>query len=345
MRQGPSLSSDLLVIATGNAPARFPVPLPPELATHAGVIREASDLARVRAIGRTARVLVLGSGLTALDVITTLVRNGHAGTITSVSPHGLRPRPHRGMAQMLGADAASSILQRIDDPMAPFVRDVPSPVTARRLVKALRQRILDASARGESWYAPFDALRDPLWQVWSQLDLPEKRRILRHARRWYDVHRFRAPPQNEAIVREAERSRRVAFRAARVGSIAAASTQTPLRVRIVDSVTHAMRTETFDAVINCSGLDGASGMTSNPLLASLVRQGLLQPDPTGVGFAVDRACRPIATTGEPCARLRVIGPPTAGVFGDPLGTIFIAAQIRRILPGVLSALATQPMRC
>jgi len=36
--------------------------------------------------------------------------------------------------------------------------------------------------------------------------------------------------------------------------------------------------------------------------------------------------------------LRAIGPPTAGVFGDPLGVPFISGQIRRILPDVLRTL-------
>jgi len=36
--------------------------------------------------------------------------------------------------------------------------------------------------------------------------------------------------------------------------------------------------------------------------------------------------------------MRVIGPPTAGAFGDPLGAIFIAAQIRRTLPGMRATL-------
>ena len=333
---GARLATDLVVIATGNAPSRFPVSLAPELASHPGVIGEPLEFARIRAIDKNARVLVLGTGLTALDVMTTLVRGGHEGPITAISPHGLRPRPHRRTSEAQEVASGSSMLQRIDGPIAPFIRDIPSPITARGLVDALRRRVREASDEGESWYAPFDAFRDPLWQVWPGLDLREKKRILRHARRWYDVHRFRAPPQNETIVREAEQRQHVAFRAARVCSIAAGSRGATLRVELVDSVTRAMRTQTFDAVLNCSGLDHASGVTSNPLLASLARQGLLQRDPTGIGFSVDRECRPLGTAGTACDRLRIIGPPTAGVFGDPLGAMFIAAQIRRIVPGILA---------
>jgi uncharacterized NAD(P)/FAD-binding protein YdhS len=40
-----------------------------------------------------ARVLLVGSGLTALDVICTLLRQGHRGAIDVLSRRGLRPRP------------------------------------------------------------------------------------------------------------------------------------------------------------------------------------------------------------------------------------------------------------
>ncbi|HET7136050.1 MAG TPA: FAD dependent oxidoreductase, partial [Casimicrobiaceae bacterium] len=64
----------------------------------------------------------------------------------------------------------------------------------------------------------------------------------------------------------------------------------------------------------------------------------------GVGFAVDARCRPIGANGAPSDAVRVIGPPTAGAFGDPLGAIFIAAQIRRMLPGVYASLGKRAIR-
>jgi uncharacterized NAD(P)/FAD-binding protein YdhS len=65
-------------------------------------------------------------------------------------------------------------------------------------------------------------------------------------------------------------------------------------------------------------------------------------DPTGLGVLVDPACRAIAADGRALDALRVLGPPTAGVFGDPLGTVFIAAQIARVLDDLLETLAAAP---
>jgi uncharacterized NAD(P)/FAD-binding protein YdhS len=339
-RSGARFPADLLVVATGNAASGFPARLAPELANHRGVVPEPWDLVRIRAIDRAARVLVLGTGLTALDVITTLLRGGHRGSITSVSSRALRPRAHRPAFDVPPALPGAGMLQRIDADVPAFVRSIPHPLRASALTHALRFEIEQARGRDESWYAPFDALRDPLWQVWSTLDVGEKQRLLRHARRWYDVHRFRAPPANDAIVHEAERQGRVAFRAAKVRSIALGE-QATLAVELRDGESRAIRTETFDAVINCAGLDSAGGATSNPFLAALTRAGMLVPDATGFGFAVDAQCRPLDASGGATEWLRVVGPPTAGVFGDPLGAMFIAAQIRRMLPALDASLSAR----
>jgi hypothetical protein len=62
-------------------------------------------------------------------------------------------------------------------------------------------------------------------------------------------------------------------------------------------------------------------------------------DPTGFGFEVDTQCRPLSATGQADDRLRIFGPPSAGTMGDPLGVLFIAPQIARALPAMLSRLS------
>jgi uncharacterized NAD(P)/FAD-binding protein YdhS len=108
--------------------------------------------------------------------------------------------------------------------------------------------------------------------------------------------------------------------------------------------TQRRNTADFDYVINCTGLDPMFGAGDNPFLSDLMQQGILRADPTGIGFDVDSECRPIGRDGSASARLRVAGPPTAGSRGDPLGVIFIAPHIRRMIPGLLAEIgASTPL--
>jgi len=294
---------------------------------HPAILPDPFDLARLRALPHAAAVLLVGSGLTALDVVSTLSRAGHAGRITALSRHGLRPRPPR---PRMNESAVSKILARIAGEPPRYAEQL---FTVHGLSRALRARIAEVVSTGGEWQVPFDELRDSTWRIWPRLPVAERRRFLRHMRTWYDAHRFRAPPQNDAIAFAAEREGRLTFRTGRIRE-ARSNGDGSIDVRWTEG-SECVETR-FDAVVNCSGLDAAGGAAANPFLADLLAQGLLRADPTGLGFEVDAQCRPIGRDGAPVPRLRVIGPPSAGSCGDPLGAIFIAPQIRRVLPGLIA---------
>jgi uncharacterized NAD(P)/FAD-binding protein YdhS len=336
-QSGSRLRADLVVIATGNAPARLPRELAPPLAASRAVIADPADIGRVRALPRDARVLVLGAGLTALDVVSTLLRNGHAGAIDVVSRRGLRPRGHAPTPNGNDEDRGRAVLARIEGPLPAFVTEQ-GALTVRGLLRALRRRVGERQRDGGDWREPFDELRDVVWRVWPSLPLAQKRRFLHRLRPWYDAHRFRAPPQNDAMVRAAERCGLVRFRIARLQAVTA-DPSGGVRVAWRATGGSEAREATYDALVNCTGLDPGSGTETNPVLAALVQRGLATPDATGIGLAVDAACRPLDARGNAVDALRVFGPPTAGTFGDPLGAVFIAAQIRRALDAMQRTLA------
>jgi uncharacterized NAD(P)/FAD-binding protein YdhS len=64
----------------------------------------------------------------------------------------------------------------------------------------------------------------------------------------------------------------------------------------------------------------------------------MRAHPSGIGWDVDKDCRAIRRDGKTNRRLFVIGPPRAGVFGDPIGSPYIVAQIWRMLPAVYAKL-------
>lgn len=339
--RGQTLAADLLVLATGNAEPRLQAPLNPALAQHPGVIENPLVTARLLGIARDARVLIIGSGLTSLDVVSTLQRQGHTGGVTVVSRRGLRPRPQPLASGTVTYPVGRQNLDRLLGPAPNFLTQVRPEL--RTWIRTLRAQIRESVARGEGWNLPFDELRDAVWQLWPTLPAAQQRRFLRSVRTWYDVHRFRSPPQTEAINREALAAGSVVHLAARLRSLAAQAHTHRIDAVLQPAGDSTTRTEAFDVVVNCTGLDAAARTAGNPLLKALVEHGTLRPDACGIGYAVDPHCRVVNAEGEALSRIRLIGPPTLGTFGDPGGAMFIAAQIHRMLPEVFATLGNVNM--
>ena len=331
-RHGP-LPAALVVLATGNPEPALRAPFPAAAHRHPAIIANPLQPGSLADVPNDARVLVVGSGLTALDIISTLLRDRPGCDITVVSRRGLRPSRQAPEILEPAPDAnrpAAVTVPDADAPVPLFLMGEPANVL--RWMRALRSEIERARHAGRSWHGPFDAVRDGASKLWRLLPLDEKLRFLRKLRIYYDVHRFRAPVMNDEAARKAEARNRVRFLAARITGVAAPSGSAQVAVDMIEAGSTVPTSKVYDLVVNCTGLDPGSMGRGNPVLASLIEQGMLRPHGTGIGFDVGPNCEAIDRDGALQKTLRVIGPPSAGAFGDPVAVVFIAAQIRRLLP-------------
>lgn len=346
---GARLPADALLLATGNPVPRLRAPFAPALAVHPAVIENPLAPGALERVAPGARVLLVGSGLTAMDVLSTLVRRGHAGSIEVVSRHGLRPRRPgplpAALAPLVAAGPAALdrlpgtvMLERLAAPPPAFLAAEAVPATVRAWLRVLRGRVAQVQAEGGSWHMPFDDLRDALWQLWPRLPAREQRRFLRQLKPWYDVHRYRSAPPNDVLVDAALAAGRIRWRAARIAAVQPLPAALRVALRAPGADTGLAQPQDYDQVINCTGLDIGAAIAAQPLLAGLLAAGCLRLDACGWGLAVDVQARAIDAAGRALGALRVLGPPTVGSFGDPIGAMFIGAQVMRMLPDLLRAL-------
>ena len=333
---GAALTCDMVVLAPGHTRARLPSSFGAGLADHTRMIVDPLATAQLQAVAPDERVLVLGSGLTAYDIVSTLLCAGHRGPIDVVSRRGLRPQPQRAPPAP-GAAPLPPMLERLAAPPDAFIRAAGNPPTVRALLHALRRQIRTVERAGESWDGSFDHLRDMVGQVWPTMAAAEKRRFFRQLRPWYDTHRFRVAPQNARIVAAAEERGQVRFRAASIEGAASDGPDAPLRVALRERRASVAQASVYDRVINCTGVD-STHPSAVPLYAALLGRGMLTVDASGVGLAVDGRYRAIAQDGSAAQRLRLIGPPTLGARGDPLGSAFIGIQVYNMIPDLLAVL-------
>jgi uncharacterized NAD(P)/FAD-binding protein YdhS len=290
MSGGRPVQVDKVVLAVGN--------FPPQLPSGAEALQQQPcylanpwDPVGVRRIDPEAAILVIGTGLTMVDFVLTLMDRGHKGRVVALSRRGLLPHRH----------AAS-----------PPVLAWPDPDGLLPLSRRLRQ--VRAAARQQPWRAVFDGLRPPTQRFWAGLDDTERERFLRHLRPWWDVHRHRMAPLVADRIDAALASGALSLVAGKMVDIKAdpIGLEITYRRRGGDllgrlSVAH---------VVNCSGPSSDYARIEQPLLRLLLQRGVIAPDPLGLGLDCDEALHLKDRQGRSQERLYGVGPVTRGRFWE-----------------------------
>ncbi|MDE1996826.1 MAG: FAD/NAD(P)-binding protein, partial [Rhizobiaceae bacterium] len=256
---GRTVDADILVVATSHPSPLPPQPLARALAGHPRFVADPTRPDALKAIGKDDRVLVVGNGLTSADVIASLSLRGHVGAITAISRRGLRSRGHPAVKQELFGDFVSH----------------PSR-TALDLLRHIRAAIRAAEAEGRSWHAVIDQVRTQGGDLWRAMPISERRRVVRHLRPFWDVHRFRVAPQVEAVSDEAIRQGRLEVLAASVASV-------ETKGDVIDCKLHLSRSgktvdRSFDAVVVTTGPGHRGILDSQNWIAALADAGYVAID-------------------------------------------------------------------
>ncbi|RZJ33565.1 MAG: FAD-binding protein, partial [Brevundimonas sp.] len=163
LTDGRIVAGDAVVLATGNPAPKTASPNE----TAGRVIGDPWAPGALDRIEPTDDVLVVGTGLTMVDVVLWLEARGWRGTARTLSRRGLIPRSHR-----LRPDTATA-------PTEILLHAPPS----QRLHEARRM------AGETGWRGVMEGLRPITTDLWRQADTATRARLVRHLRPWWDVHR------------------------------------------------------------------------------------------------------------------------------------------------------------
>jgi uncharacterized NAD(P)/FAD-binding protein YdhS len=322
--RGESFRADLLVIATTHPKPSIPPPLD-AFRGDPRVIEDALADDALDAVEADDRVMIVGSGLTAVDIVSSLDGRGHRGRLTMVSRRGLRPRGHPSQTFPPEGDFVSSPAR-----------------SATQLVANVRRAVRHAITEGRTWHSVLDGVRAQGDQIWNALDPQARKRIVRHLRPFWDVHRFRAAPQIEAVLERKLADGSLELLRARFGR--ADRIGRGLAVELLDRRRGVATLRRFERVIIATGPAHGDILRAQPYLRQLEGAGLVALDATGLGLRTSRQGRAIGLTGQPEATRFVAGPLARGTFGELMGlpqvatyARFIADELLRELSGALAA--------
>jgi len=314
------LLADQVVLAWGNS--ALPPPQQPSAAIRHGWSAEATAQ-----LDPEAAVALLGTGLTMVDMLVSLQRQGHRGPIVAFSRHGHRPIGHRAVP-----------------PIGDWLDPQGAPSTVLGLWRLIRQRVRQADPQApdrqsQDWRAVIDGLRPRTQELWRRLDRRERRRFLRHGAAVWDVHRHRIAPELDALLTELLASGRLRILAARLLNQVLDGPELRLSIRRRGATE--VEELRVDRLILCTGipLDYARG--SDTLVGRLRQRGLLQSDALGLGARCDSGGALLDGGGAPQATLHTLGSPRKGELWESIAVPELRVQARDLAQRLLRSLPPQ----
>jgi uncharacterized NAD(P)/FAD-binding protein YdhS len=253
-------------------------------------------------------VLIVGTGLTMVDVVLSLDAAGHQGRIVALSRRGLTPRAHAPFEP------------------APVERDEVPRGSVRGLWRWLRKRGAELG-----WRGAVDSLRPHSQALWQSLDEEQQKRFLRHARPWWDVHRHRIAPEVAAVLKRLIGEGRLEIVAGRIKSLRQGNRE--LVAGIQRRGTSETKERHFALGVNCTGPLGAIGRSEDGVLRKLFDDGLARPDWLGMGLDVDDRSRVAGAE-----RLWAVGPLTKGRFWEIVAVPDIRGQVADVAKDIAEEL-------
>jgi uncharacterized NAD(P)/FAD-binding protein YdhS len=208
------------------------------------------------------RVVLIGSGLTAVDAILSLRALGFGGEVLALSRHGQLPQSH-------------------DPKLVPVEIDPSALVDVRTLAEVV-SFVSSIRAAGVDWRAVIDGLRPYTVATWQGFSTEDQQTVIERWASIWSVYRHRMAPDVAARIQHelANGSLRVVT-SKRISPIVVDGR---LELEIETEAGIVTRLEA-SAVIDCTGPQLDPSECEEPLLPGLIRDGICQRHQTGLGLS------------------------------------------------------------
>lgn len=315
LRSGNTIQAHRVVLALGN----FPPPDPPvaddAFYQSARYCRNPWSKRGSPVVGRDETCLMIGSGLTMVDLAIALRERDFRGRIHVVSRHGWLPP-----VQQPGPESPC----RIDFDEA--------PLTVSSLLRWFRAQL----RTGHDWQSLIGAVRSRTASIWSALPLQEKRRFLRHLRTLWDSHRHQLAPAAAEKLYAMIASGQLTVHAGRVERFVEDEHGVDVTIRVRGSGEGKILR--VHRVVNCTGSECDYRKLREPLVENLIRRGRAVPDAVAFGLTVSPDGALIDAEGRVSDSLFTLGPPRKGTLWETTAVPEIRVQAQQLAERLLVSL-------
>jgi len=273
-----------------------------------------------------ADVLVVGTGLTMVDVVLSLTGGqGRSDRVVhAVSRNGRLPKVHAPELRPAVIPDISTWGHTLDE-----------------LRCAIREHLATVALTAGDWRPGMDGIRFQVAALWDRLTENERLEFLRHDAGEWNVRRHRLPPSSAAQLDRLRMQERLRVRAAEVLE-AQPLPLGGLRVALSDGSSHDV-----GWVVNCTGPQTDIRRLGDPLIDDLLRPragtALATPATAGMGVRTENG-RVVDTHGSSRAPIWALGALRRGELWESTAVPEIRTQALAVATAVLDAVAPAPRR-
>ncbi len=308
--RGDAIAVDQVVLATGNESR----PALREL--DAGFVIQNPWSASVldKAVKSEGPVVLLGTGLTSVDMMLSLKKAAYGGPIIAISRRGLLPQPH-----------IEAVVEYVWDKDALLAH-----TSLASLMRRVARAIAEHQAKGGDWRAVIDGLRPYTQRLWQKLSTHEQQRFFARLLPYWNVHRHRMAPQIVQKLTDEIADGHLRVLSSRKFEAAMEDGRAKLTVTNGHGVPQVIYPS---AIINCIGPELRLQQTAHNLLKQLLADKLAEIPPCGIGLAADPHYR---VFGEAYPALYATGSLMTGQFLESTAVPELRVQAAAIAKSILN---------
>jgi uncharacterized NAD(P)/FAD-binding protein YdhS len=320
LTDGRKFLADYVILAIGDAPQRGPFP-----ASSCDEVRTAyvENPWQQHGAGRIdgGVSLVLGAGLTAVDIAIDLVKERGARNVVLLSRRGLKPHTQVDMPSTR-RDVTSLLPPGIlQDGLVGKLRAVRAFARAHQMAES-------------DWRTAVGELRSFVPGMWCSLSQRDKQRFIRRLRPFWDIHRHRCAPATAEILDQLIKKKLVRFVAGELCALrwVKAGVEATIRSRKCDP----MYSLVVDQVVNCTGSGGPGTVIQGTLLQRLVEDGIVTFDLAGIGIETTDTYHVVGVNGRRANSVHYVGPLLRARYWEATAVPELRVHCTRLVAEVLS---------
>jgi uncharacterized NAD(P)/FAD-binding protein YdhS len=220
-------------------------------------------------IDKSLPTLIIGNGLTMVDIVLNMRDNHYYQKIISISPNGFNILPHRNFGFTYTGALAN----------------IEFPISLLELITLFNREMKNLKKFGVSPEPIIDALRPNTQKIWQQFTSDEKAKFMTRVRHLWGVARHRIPFVSYDTIMKEQVNQQLNILAGKITSVQ--ENKDGIEVKIWDKRTKREVSVMVGAIINCTGPETNITKSNNVLLNQLYAEGIINQDPLFLGISTN----------------------------------------------------------